>query len=342
MFVQFHHATIRDMTPLIAMPASLPDTGTANAAVDAMPALPALSAMLRGATRLPAVHDCHSGVLDALAISPAVASPAALAASVITGLPQAAGVCLVMPVHAVAGISRMYLATADQYLLEPEEREALRAAFNAEFGAPDLQLHAVGAGWVLQAPFAAAANDSSPELLVGTALAREPARTDAGRSLRRLGAEVEMWLANLPMNLARQARGARPINSFWFWGGATAAIMPEVTQRPRAIFSNLEPDAWLAGLASLCGLRVQQVQRWADIGDATDAVVILQPSRLGEPMQDLPHWEAAWLEPAFGDIQARRLPALRLQFGASSWLLPAPRLTRWLRRSRPWWEMLSA
>lgn len=330
------------MTPLIAMPASLPDAGAGSGAVDAMPALPALSAMLRGATRMTPANDWRSGVLDALAINPSVASPAALAAGAIPGLHQGAGVCLVMPVHAVAGISRMFLATADQYMLEPEEREALRVAFNAEFGAPDLQLHAVGAGWVLQAPFAAAADDASPELLVGAALAREAARTQAGRSLRRLGAEVEMWLASLSLNLERQARGARPINSFWFWSGATAAPMPEVTRHPRAIFSNREPDAWLAGLSSHCGLRVQQVQRWSDVGDAKDAVVILQPSRLGEAMQDLPEWEAAWLGPAFADIQARRLPALRLQFGTSSWLLPAPRLTRWLRRSRPWWEMLSA
>jgi hypothetical protein len=343
MFMQFHQATIRDMTPLIAMPASLPDPETGSGAVlaEAMPALPALSAMLRGATRLAVANDWRSGVLEALSIDPAVA-PAGVAASAIAGLQPGACICLVMPVHAIAGISRMFLATADQYTLEPDERETLRAAFNAEFGAPDLQLHAAGTGWVLQAPFAVAADDASPELLVGAALAREPARTDTSRALRRLGAEVEMWLATLPLNLDRQARGHSPINSFWFWGGTMTTALPQPGQRPRALFSNLEPDAWLAGLASHCGLRVQQAQSWADVRDAMDAVVILQSSRPGESMQDLPAWESAWLDPAFRDIQSRRLPALRVQWGASAWLLPAPRLTRWLRRSRPWWEMLSA
>jgi hypothetical protein len=334
------------MTPLIAMPAPaslLADSGVRAGAASALPELPVLSALLRGATRLPVAADWRHGVLAALAVPQAAGtSPAAMAARAIPGLPPGDGICLAMPVHVVAGISRMFLGTADSFVLAAAEREALRQAFNAEFGAPEVHLHAAGAGWLLQAPFAPAADDASPESLIGAALARSPALADAGRSLRRLGAEVEMWLSGLALNRERERRGAPPINCIWFWGGAVAGPLPSPVLLPGGLFSNAEPDAWLAGLAGYCGTTLQQAPGWSDVRETAGALVILQPQLLGEVMQQLTAWEAAWLEPVRRDLDARRLPALRLQIGASAWQLPAPRLTRWLRRARPWWQAVSA
>jgi hypothetical protein len=334
------------MTLLIAMPTPaslLVDPGERAGAASALPELPVLSALLRGATRLPAASDWRHGVLAALAVPQSAGmSPAAMAARAIPGLSAGIGICLAMPVHAVAGISRMFLATADGFVLAAAEREALRQAFNVEFGGPDLHLHAAGSGWLLQAPFGAAADDASPESLIGAALARTPALADAGRSLRRLGAEVEMWLAGLPLNRDRERRGAPPINCIWFWGGAIAGPLPRPGLLPGSLFSNVEPDAWLAGLAGYCGTPLQQALTWGDVREPAGALVILQPQLLGEVMQQLTTWEAAWLEPVRRDLAARRVPALRLQIGASAWQLPAPRLTRWLRRARPWWQAVSA
>ncbi len=335
------------MTPLIAMPASAPlvtepgDRAARGAA--ALPELPVLSALLRGAARLPATAGWRSGVLAALAMPESAGmTPATVAARAIPALQPGVGVCLALPVHAVAGISRMFLATADSFVLDAAEREALRVAFNMEFGAPDVHLHPAGSGWLLQAPFAAAANDGSPESLVGAALAREPARTAAGRLLRRLGAEVEMWLAALPLNRDRERRGAAPINCFWFWDGAAAGPLPVPGQMPGGMFSNVEADAWVAGLAGHCGTPLQPALAWDDVRDTAGALVILQPPLLGDATQQLSAWEAAWLAPAGRDLAARRLPALRLQLGHSAWQLSAPRLTRWLRRARPWWQAVSA
>jgi hypothetical protein len=328
--------------PTIASPLSGPGGGMAGPVVD-LPELPVLSTMLHGATRLPVAADWRSGVLAALVTPQSVSTvPAVVAAQALAALPSAASVCLAMPVHAVAGISRMFLAPANSFVLDAAERETLRLAFNAEFGAPDLQLHAVGAGWLLQAPFAAAANDESPELLLGAALAREPARTAESRALRRLGAEVEMWLAGLPLNREREQRGAQPINCFWCWGGAVAGALQVPGPVPGGLFSNVEADAWLAGLASYCARPLQRALSWEEVRGTTDALVILQPPLLGDVVRQLPLWEEAWLEPARRDLAARRLPALRLQIGNSAWQLPAPRLTRWFRRRQPWWQKVSA
>jgi hypothetical protein len=322
------------MTPVIAMPALAP---TASGSPD----LRVLSAMLHGARRLPDVADWRGGVLSALDMAEvATWGMGSMAARAIASLPQETGVCLASPVHAVAGMSRMFLAAPAASALDVDKREVLRRAFNAEFGAADLHLHAVGSGWLLQAPFAAAASDGSPESLQGVALAREPAASAAARSLRRLGAEVEMWLAGLSLNADREKCGEPPINCIWFWGGATTGNLPVPGRVPGAIFTNCEPDGWNSGLAAHCGVELIHALAWEDARDTTGALVILQAA--GDVLSQLPAWESAWLEPAFRDLASGRLSSLRLQMGGSAWLLPAPRLTRLLRRRRPWWQVVSA
>jgi hypothetical protein len=322
------------MTPVIAMPALAP-------MASGSPDLPALSALLHGARRMPDAADWRCGVLSALEMADPVSQGVALvAARAIAALQPGTGVCLALPVHAVAGMSRMFLATPDAFTLDAAQREALRRAFNAEFGAADLQLHAVGSGWVLQAPFAAAANDGSPESLLGLALAREPAASAAARNLRRLGAEVEMWLAGLDFNADRERRGQPPINCIWFWGGAMTGNLRLPGSVPGALFTNGEPDAWSTGLAVHCGVELIAARAWEDVRQTSGALVILQAQ--GDALPQLPAWESAWLEPAFRDLSSGQLSSLRLQIGGSAWHLPAPRLMRLLSRRRPWWQLVSA
>jgi hypothetical protein len=323
------------MTPVIAMPACAPPT----AGSPALPALPALSALLQQARRMPDALDWRGGVLSALDLQDAGRHVALVAAHAVRAIQPGMGVCMAMPVHVVAGMSRVFLGAPEAFALDVQEREHLRLAFNAEFGTADLNLHAVGSGWLLQAPFAAAANDGSPESLFGIALAREPAASAAGRSLRRLGVEVEMWLTGLAFNAARENRGEAPINCIWMWGGATARGARPPGRMPGALFTN-EPDAWMTGLAAHCGLELQQALSWEQVRDTRGAVVILQPPSHGAVLPHLPAWESAWFEPARRDLASKRLASLRLQIGHSAWQLPAPRLTRWMRRRRPWSQMV--
>jgi hypothetical protein len=281
-------------------------------------------------------------VLEALGIHSAHGrNPAVVASCALASLPRGTGICLALPVHTVAGMSRVFLAPLESVALDAERREELRLVFNAQFGTADVQMHAVGNGWLLQAPFATAANDGSPETLRGEALAREPASSAAGRSLRRLGAEVEMWLAGLPMNEERERRGEPAINCFWFWSGATLEVLPAPEDVPGGLFINAQPDAWAAGLAAHCALPLQQTHAWQQVRDTRDALVILQPPCSGDVLPHLQEWESEWLEPAWRDLASRHLPSLRLQIGGEAWQLPAPVLSRWLRRRRAWWQVVS-
>jgi hypothetical protein len=332
------------MTPVIAMPGCFPpDSGRALADAGALPELPALSALLHGARRLPGETDWRGGVLAVLGMveagSQSATSPARVAACA-AEVGMGMDVCLVQPVHMAAGISRVFLADAGGAGLAVDEREALRLAFNAEFGSANVCLHAVGQGWLLQAPFAAAADAGDPVLSQGAALAREPARTAAARALRLLGAEVEMWLASLPFNSARQSQGV-PRNAFWFWGGTSMHELPPAMLSPHVICSNALPDAWLAGLAAHCQTPVQLVHNWREVRDTANALIVLQSQGVATA-QHLAQWHSNWIEPALQDLKARRLRSLRLQIGGDAWQWPAPLMSQWLRRRKPWWQMVSA
>jgi hypothetical protein len=85
---------------------------------------------------------------------------------------------------------------------------------------------------------------------------------------------------------------------------------------------------------------LQQVAGWEAVRSTVDACVILQPPELGCARRQLPAWDLEWFEPVWHDLASR--PTLRLQIGRSAWQLPAPRLTRWLRRAQPWWQAVSA
>jgi hypothetical protein len=74
----------------------------------------------------------------------------------------------------------------------------------------------------------------------------------AAAPLRRLLAEIEMWLHTLPLNEARRSRGEAPITALWPWGAAGRIVRPEqraLSELPAAFGR----DAWLEGLWRLNG-----------------------------------------------------------------------------------------
>lgn len=341
MLVQFHRtATIRDMTALIAMPDLLrPDSEAPPEELQRRcPALPLLSRLLARARALPAAADWRSGVQAALH-APARDVPAVRMAARALSPPSAdAALCFATPLHLVAGISRVHLSGG--IALDAPEQQALAADFNAEFGGPGLALHAVGSGWLLEAPFAHAASDPDPAGLHGQALARAPARDAHERSLRRLGAEAEMWLAAWPGNQARARRGQPPVNGLWLWGGAAAHAVPAFAAPPTEVLSPVAPDPWLAGLAAHGGVPVRVLPQGMP-SIAAGSVLVLQAADGAAPV-DLEAMESQWLAPAWEALRTGRVAALHLQIGGRGWRLPARWPPHWLRRTRPWWQQVRA
>lgn len=343
------------MTPLIALPAPwLPEPDAPEAlAGDGLPQLPALSALLRRARRAGSFTDWRQGVQMSLGAGAGVA-PVQLAAQALPAAARA-GLCFAAPVHVVAGISRVHLPPGGRLQLQVTEEQAWCAAFNQEFGSASLRLHCAAAGghWLLEAPFADAARDPAPEQLVGEALQRQPAAEPAARSLRRLGAEVEMWLAAHALNREREARREPVVNALWFWGGARALPPPRLRQ-PRAILTHAETDAWLAGLAGHCAVPVMAARNWQvalgslaagpPTGPAADPssqplLIVLAPDAYGTGRAYWRMLEENWFAPAWQALRTGEIAGLRLQIGRTAWQVPRRSPLQWLAWRRPsWWQ----
>lgn len=328
------------MTPLIAMPGPvLPETGYAAGDAHAWPPMPALDGLLHAARRLPGHAHWRQGVMAALFPGDKPVEAVALAARALPSLPAGSGVCFATPLHVVAGISRVHLPPGGRLQLDAAAREAWREAFNREFGSTQIALHAAGNGWLLQAPFAPAAVDPDPADLAGQALAREASREPAARALRRLGAEVEMWLADHPLNHEAQQRQLPPLNCLWFWGGGQSASLPEPGWRPRLVASALPADGWTAGLAAHLGATlVEDAAAWN--AQWPESLLLLAP----HDVADAAWWqqaEARWLAPAREALRAGKIRNLRLQIGASAWQVPPRAPWRWPRRRRAWHALVN-
>lgn len=339
------------MTTLIALP-RLPDVQEEEGAHTELPPLPALTRLLHQARRLPDSRDWQSGVMRALGMDgvPAVAA----AAAALPGLPRGSGICFAAPVHAIAGISRVHLPPGGRLLPDAAEEAAWRAAFNSEFGPGGAVLHAAsGAGtWLLVAPFAAGARDAAPDLLVGATLERAPAADDAQRALRRLGAEVEMWLASHALNRRREQRGEPVLNAIWFWGGAQSIALPQPASL-RGIVTAGSGDAWLAGLAAWAGTSLHHAGDWSAVlqsgilrarapAGAADGHVLVVPSAPGAVPIAI-GWqrlEEQWFAPAAEALASGEAGSLHLQLGGSAWQVSRGSLRHWLRwPRRHWWQM---
>ena len=322
------------MPPLIVIPAV---ARAAGAEREAWPALPALSELLRLADSDPADSDWRSGLLRDLGASTGRMPEAVIAAAAL-GVPAGRGVCLAAPVHAVAGLHRVHLHTDGVLELAAEERAELVSGFAGQFG-PELELRGTGNQWLVVAECADAADETDPVEWLGAPLERRPASSPAQRLLRRLGAEVEMWLADLPLNARRRSRRQLPVNLLWMWGGGRVPA-PDAMPAPAAMpLHGVAGDAWLAGCAALWGGTVSPLPvAWPAMGASSGTVVLPAPPDAARLL-----WlESDWFAPALADLEAGRIESLRLRVGRRLHRVRSGRIRRLLRRRRPWWQVLDA
>jgi hypothetical protein len=133
---------------------------------------------------------------------------------------------LLTPTHWQVGSEQIVLLDPLQLHLAEDESRALLCSLRSLFE-PD--------GWALHwgAPLRWYAGHASLRGLATASLDRAIGRPidrwlpdrQAGRTLRRLQSEAQMLLYTHPINLAREARGELPVNSFWLSGtGPTPAL----------------------------------------------------------------------------------------------------------------------
>jgi hypothetical protein len=133
------------------------------------------------------------------------------------------------------------------------------------------------------------------------------------RAARRLQNEVQMLWHEHPVNTAREERGAKPINSFWLWGGSLATAQ---AGRCAASLHTKDAPGWLAALAEPAR---REASPSSVLAEQADAIVVLgglieaaQAQEWGMWLQQLQALEADWFAPMLAALKAGRLGQLRL------------------------------
>ncbi|MFN7086286.1 MAG: hypothetical protein ACK4N4_06640 [Burkholderiales bacterium] len=228
------------------------------------------------------------------------------------------------PVHLRLRREQLLLAGGDTLHLSQQEADQLVAALNRHFAADGLQFVAPCAiRWYLRPASAPAITTCALSEVTGTDVnSRLPAGEDALR-WHQIWNEIQMLLHDHPLNAAREARGAMPVNSVWLWGGGSR---PAVAGRHfSAVWSNETLACALAARADRPAAPLpDDAGHWfaaIDPSQAENARPLLVLDALSGAAQygDLQKWreeiaalERNWFAPLLAALRRRHLARVTL------------------------------
>jgi hypothetical protein len=217
--------------------------------------MPGLEHLARFARRSPLAEGWRAWVARWAALAQyAAVAPAAVAAAPLAGELANRAVWLATPLHLIAGLTRLHLERRSLLRLTRAEAEELVASFREVFRGSGFDLHPLETGELLLSgpPGSAHSGATEPARMLLIPLAEALATGDGAPALRRLSAEIEMWLHGHPVNVRREQRGAPAIATLWAWGGGPQALAP-----PLAALAPPDPaygsDSYVRGLWRLAG-----------------------------------------------------------------------------------------
>ena len=294
------------------------------------------------ALKSPLAPDAHGGA--------AAIVPAAVAAAAVPNLPAGQPLWFATPVHFFAGLDTVRLHPAGLLELDADAQRQLAADFARVFNGSGYSLHATGRREMLLAGGALAAPNSTRNTDPAQWLGADPRdgfpAGAQGAHLRRLGAEIEMWLHEHPVNRLRAARGELAANGLWLWGGGAPAVICALRATPAA--SAWAEDLYIDGLARVRAVDVQvPPEGWPYTTGGHEQrgeLVVVFGSDATSHANSLAQLERDWIAPTLAQWRQGRIGTATLLAGECAITLPA--LQRWrrrwrgLRRPRPWWEIL--
>jgi len=182
------------------------------------------------------------------------APPASIAAAALADVPADRVVWHATPLHLMAGLTSVHFDRRSVLRPPRAELEALAASFSATFHGSGFALHPLEGGELLLSGPAvpAPAATTEPARMLLTPVAEALPAGEGAPALRRLGAEIEMWLHHHPVNDERARRGAPPVAALWVWGGGASAAAAAGAQR-RLTDQAFGADTYVRGLWRLAG-----------------------------------------------------------------------------------------
>jgi hypothetical protein len=225
------------------------------------------------------------------------------------------------PIHVAASLTSVHLMPHGLLRLDEPTQAQLCGAFNAAFAEVGYELTATHAGRFLASGPALVGEieTTDPARCLGASLENALPRGSGAAALRRLGAEIEMWLHDHPLNMRRAAARRAPISTLWLWGGGVP-LAPLARQMARSTTHNGAPsasffsdDAYVEGLVQLLGMHCAPPPPTLAGLTATSErriVVTLELFTAGEahsfdaatPLAALEAFDRQWLEPALDEL----------------------------------------
>jgi hypothetical protein len=149
------------------------------------------------------------------------------------------------PIHLAVERDQLILTESSTFALSQPESDHLIATLNQHFSVDGLRFYAPHPlRWYLRLEHPPAITTQPVYLVAGHNIHSNLPRGPEELRWRALINEIQMLLFEHPVNVARENRGAAPINSVWPWGGGT---LPAVLNCPfDQVWAN---DALAAGLA---------------------------------------------------------------------------------------------
>ncbi len=227
-----------------------------------MVATPALDAILnRSQLTLSPGSSLEEAVLTEFGVTLNTSSIAAITANVDmpnANLPQPQTWLRADPAH--FAVSRDNVQLFDSHVVKPtvDEMAAITASLNRHFAEDGLTVTFPDPARGYVAIDAHAVPITTPLWKMGGANVFDHLPSSEGKTnWRALGNEIQMLLHDHPVNQAREARGALPINGLWFWGGSAVTTADFLIPPPQTRYTKMVGKLVLArGLAVLAGLDV--------------------------------------------------------------------------------------
>jgi hypothetical protein len=245
-------------------------------------------------------------------------------------------------IHLEAGVDRVYL-TAEAPELSPGEWRELERGFNQAFAAAGFRLVDGAASHAYVASTAHLDVDTiDPARVRGRDILQGFPRGADAAVLNRLMTEIQMWLHEHPVNIARQDRGVATINGLWIWGGGQGPVITTKVAPP-ALGTD---DRFLRGLWALTGGAHERLPPTFEALDFErhDSMLITlasAPAKGESAAQALMNLERDWFQPALASLRKGRISRLQLHVNDRLFSLTRLAAWRWWQRLHPWPEKLA-
>lgn len=244
------------------------------------------------------------------------AAPACVAAAASARPSGQGSVWIANPIHLIAGLTSVHLDYRGLLRLPAQELARLAQDFTKTFGESEFHLEALESGpFLLRASRSLNALTIEPSRVLAHELESSLPNGPDAPILKRLGAELEMWLHSHPVNEARGRRGELPVSTLWPWGGG-AALQPQEAAPMRAAApgpaaaanpaagadpaSAADPaagplafgsDPYLVGLSTLTGLQLRPLpERLPDPTDGSHSQRVVLVAELTASLHANPGW----------------------------------------------------